>query len=166
MFLLIITACTAKNCDHDFSSWKVINNATCIDYGMEERSCNECGFIENREIAPTSIHRYEFSHEEKNYCESPSIKFYRCIDCGHTKEEKGAVSSHQYQERVVIEPSCTNEGLKLFECINCGNSYEEQMEKINHDYVLKEIINPNCNENGYEVYECDECHNTYHYSNH
>ena len=161
ILISILVGCTAKNCDHVFSSWRVINEATCIDYGLEERSCNKCGQIDSRQTNPTGKHQYEFSHENKGQCENPSVSIFVCVNCGHTKEEKGETVSHQYQERVLIEATCATEGIKLIECINCGYSYEEKIEKTNHDYSIKETINSNCHESGYEVYECNGCSNTY-----
>lgn len=161
--LLILSSCSvvATNCEHEFDSWRLINEATCINYGLEERSCSKCGFIENREIQPTNTHDYQFSYEEKGDCNRPGRTVFSCRYCGLEKEEKGEKSEHQYNERVLVEPNCSNEGIKLFECHVCGHSYEESIEKTSHNYVLNFINSSTCHEEGYELYQCNICGDSY-----
>ena len=161
ILLIIFTACSGGQCDHVFGSWQMINEATCIDYGLEERTCNECGQIDSREISPTNNHDYQFSYEEKGDCNNAGRTVFSCKYCGLEKEEKGEKSEHQYQERIVMDPNCSNEGIKLFECQNCGYSYEERIEKTSHNYVLNHINNSTCYEEGYELYQCNTCGHSY-----
>ena len=159
--LMFLASCSVGNCEHTFDSWRLINEATCINYGLEERSCSKCGFIENRETQPTNTHDYQFSYEEKGDCNRPGRTVFSCRYCGLEKEEQGEKSEHQYNERVLVEPNCSYEGIKLFECHVCGHSYEESIEKTSHNYVLN-FYNPStCHEEGYELYQCNTCGDSY-----
>ena len=47
-------------CRHEFSNWKTIKEATCINDGLRQRTCSLCGKIEE-EVMPKSDSKHVFS---------------------------------------------------------------------------------------------------------
>lgn len=79
-------------CEHEWSEWTVVTEATCGDAGLEERTCAKCGVKEERVIEATGEHTWgEWTHtgkvaegEECKECTMERI----CSVCGAKETKK------------------------------------------------------------------------------
>ena len=75
---------------HSFGAWIVTVAPTCTEYGVEERKCQECDYIETRNVIPYGHDWYDVPEsEDVNYI-APQVGAYgqrtqRCSRCGETQ---------------------------------------------------------------------------------
>lgn len=69
-----------ENCSHeDYSDWVVVSESTCAKHGTEQRTCECCGHVQQRELELSKLHSYS-----ENWI----------IDVVATQETQGTMSRH------------------------------------------------------------------------
>lgn len=102
---------------HQFSDWKIVQDPTCTETGLETRECT-CGETESQIIAATG-HQYNEEITTPATC-LPGEKTYTC-HCGDTHtEEIPANGQHDYTV-VFHAPTCTENGYTSHKCRICGD---------------------------------------------
>ena len=89
VFIAIImfsfSACDNECVSHQWGSWNVITNATCIAKGIETRTCIVCPETQTEEIAVNpNAHNWSWEITTPVGISSDGIETYTCKDCGKT----------------------------------------------------------------------------------
>lgn len=159
-FLLFLSSCMAANCEHEFGPWTMVNEATCLDYGYEERSCTKCGQSQRRETPPSDKHSYILDFEEAPTCDRQGVTRYSCQYCGDYYEEYKEALEHNFIVHNEQNSSCNYEGYIEYRCSHCGEFKNENLPLTDHNYI-EEVISPTCQNEGYTIYTCTTCYHTY-----
>ena len=60
--ILTLVACDgkeeSKECEHEWSSWQTVTEATCIKNGKAQRTCSDCDAVEEKDISATGSHSF------------------------------------------------------------------------------------------------------------
>ncbi len=109
--------------EHSFGKWTPVVPATCIESGIDERTCSVCGWTEERVSEPAG-------HIWDEGVEQDGKMLYTCLICGVTKLDDHV---HSY-EAVVTAPTCTEAGFTTYTC-SCGDSYvADETAALGHDW--------------------------------
>ena len=100
---IVILASCEEECDHSLcTEWTVTKPSTCNDYGIKERTCEDCGERFTESLAKKS-HKYSDAVYDNNVsCTSPGTKSSTCENCGDVKKEvnPGNPYGHTYFDGV------------------------------------------------------------------
>lgn len=106
-----------KECDHKWGKWRTVEEATCTEGGLKERSCSKCGESETKKVS-ASGHSGSVVWESD---ENGHKQVYDC--CGKVVSSR---EEHSYGEwETIVEGNCVTEGLKERTCSVCGYVDEE-----------------------------------------
>lgn len=80
-------------CNHSFKS--EIHEPTCTEYGYNNQVCEQCGFMGEKEVIPTSAHSYAVVRSEKSSDSNIVYTYWQCRNCDNTyiTERIAAVNS-------------------------------------------------------------------------
>ena len=110
--MIALTSCRGKNCSHEWSEWSVKENATCVEEGVQERTCSKCQTTETSAIA---LGEHDWTGAT---CTAPKT----CKVCSATE---GTPSEHNYAletisaEALKSEATCTSKAVYYKSC-SCG----------------------------------------------
>ena len=114
--------------NHSFGDWYTVLNPTEYKVGKEQRECNKCHYIEEKDI-PVLEHVHEYS-EEWSYDET---HHWHESTCGIS--EKQNYEAHEFGDWVVKkEPRDEIEGLKTRKCNKCDYFESETIEALPHTH--------------------------------
>ena len=110
-------------CSHNWSDWKVEQEATCNAIKLERRYCSICNLAEERE-GGLGDHRWsDWSVTKEATCKEDGQRTRTCSVCGKTETEtipKG--SAHKFGNWTTVkEATCTAEGQRNHTCSICVN---------------------------------------------
>ena len=145
---------------HAYSSWVVVDEPTCTEEGLRERTCS-CGeketeaiaalghtageAVKENEKAPTCTEKG--SYEEAVYCTVCEAEVSR-------KTITIDALKHDYKGVVTDEPLCIMNGEKTYTCTRCGDSYTETIDALGHGWgETKPGQAPTCTSAGYTSYK-------------
>ena len=104
-------------CDHDWSDWTVVKEATCTEDGLMERVCSLCGEKETKTIPAahswTTVWKYNSSKH-----------WHECSVCGLKKDEAG----HTMILIDAVPPTPEENGFYLYDCEVCDYRYSDSWE--------------------------------------
>ena len=177
------TTPTAGHHYHD-----TVVNATCINAGYVQHSCDICGESYITNTTPYAPHN--FKEIVKNpTCTDGGYTTHICETChmSYTDNYKDALGHSWDKGHNVTDATCDGEGVIEYNCLNCS----EKMIKAEsakghtpgkaatctepqtcdecgailelpkgHSYKTK-TVKPTCTSMGYTVYSCKDCDNTY-----
>ena len=138
------------SCVHDWSTWDIIEEPTCIQKGSRERFCYKCGKEQTRSIAIDLVYGHSYyenpDDDRAATCTEPGIEGSQiCLRCGQKKKgTKSELAGHKYE--IVADPgdakyhaaTCTQDGLQQKKCKTCGDIKDEVLAKTGHgDYVVE-----------------------------
>ena len=143
------------------SDIKVIKEATCIEEGKVEKTCETCGYTWT-ETTPKTEHHYVTTTQKVDTCEEKSeYTVEKCSECGDVKStsKKMYYSAHDYQfTSHVKEPTCTEKGEDLYTCTICNGTETREVAATGHDTELVNVKEPTCTDFGYTGDEvCKKC---------
>ena len=128
---------------HSWGEWVVVYDSTCLDEGLEERECYECGAKQTAHI-PTKEHEWgeDLSRRIEPTCTDNGYTCYRCSICGYERWEEIPCLGHIYAQdengsdivNWEVEPSCSTYGQGTKMCIRCGQLETVRTEGFGHDY--------------------------------
>lgn len=154
--------CTVTVTGHNFDSWKITKNSTCVTEGTEQRTCKFCKKTETRKIKKTS-HTWEseYTVTKEPTCTDSGLAVIKCKYCDEERNPYVIPPlGHCYNESVVNkEANCTEDGLVTRVCKNCGNVEEREVNSLGHLWSSeKQVIKePTCQETGLKAYTCLYC---------
>lgn len=154
--------CTVTVTGHNFDSWKITKNSTCVTEGTEQRTCKSCKKTETRKIKKTS-HTWEseYTVTKEPTCTDSGLAVIKCKYCDEERNPYVIPPlGHCYNESVVNkEANCTEDGLVTRVCKNCGNIEEREVKSLGHLWSSeKQVIKePTCQETGLKAYTCLYC---------
>ena len=144
---------------HSYGAWNTTKAPTCTEKGTEERTCTRCNNKQTRNIAATGhdfaheeyisindeqhkeICGNDSSHEsvsDHNWfisrqlpsCWAEGKNSYRCLSCGHEKEETVAKTAHTLTKTAAKAPTCTAAGNKAYwKCSVCYGVFSDSAGK-------------------------------------
>lgn len=154
--------CTVTVTGHNFDSWKITKNSTCVTEGAEQRTCKSCKKTETRKIKKTShTWKSEYIVTKEPTCTDSGLAVIKCEYCDEERNPYVIPPlGHCYNESVVNkEANCTEDGLVTRVCKNCGNVEEREVNSLGHLWSSeKQVIKePTCQETGLKAYTCLYC---------
>lgn len=154
--------CTVTVTGHNFDSWKITKNSTCVTEGTEQRTCKSCKKTETRKIKKTShTWKSEYIVTKEPTCTDSGLAVIKCEYCDEERNPYVIPPlGHCYNESVVNkEANCTEDGLVTRVCKNCGNVEERKVNSLGHLWSSeKQVIKePTCQETGLKAYTCLYC---------
>ena len=128
--------------EHAFGEWVVVKEATELEEGSKERTC-ECGEKETETIEKlTHTHAYGEWVVVKEATELEEGTKERTCECGEKETEtiEKLTHTHEYSEWVVVKEATTEEeGLKERTC-ECGEKETETIGKLAHTHEYGEWV--------------------------
>lgn len=124
---------------HDWGSWEIVKEATCIEEGVAQRVCkNNSKHIETLPIPATGEHSYVISLTVAPTCEESGFVVHTCKGCGASyRDSFVAPIGHVWDEGHHIDPTCTEPGGTLYTCTRegCGKTKLEDIEDPTGHYM-------------------------------
>ncbi|MBQ2862757.1 MAG: leucine-rich repeat protein, partial [Clostridia bacterium] len=149
-------------CKHAWSEWSVASQPTCIDEGLEQRTCGICEQTETQAVDALD-HDYGLTETVEPDCTSDGYSVYTCTRCGDWYyDDFEATLGHAFMHEYIIdvEPTCTERGEAHTMCERCYHVEHFPLEALEHDYDA-EFVDPDCTSEGYTIYTCRRCFDTY-----
>lgn len=147
---------------HNFGSWKITKNPTCINEGTMERVCSSCKKTEIKKINKVSHNwddEYTVVHEPT--CTESGLAVIKCTVCGEERKPYIIPAlGHCYDKSVIKkEATCTDDGLVTRECTVCGHIEEKEVEHLGHVWSSEKKVlkNSTCQQTGLKAYTCLYC---------
>ncbi len=134
----LLAACAPDNkpCEHAWSEWTVVQQATCTEKGQEKRTCGKCKEEELRDIA--AGHKWgEWKIVKQPSCttDEGGSQERECSVCREKQTEQlPAWGKHDYVEKVT-EGDCTTETVTWYTCSHCGDKYKVTGNKVSDKHV-------------------------------
>ena len=152
---------------HTMGKWRVVDDATCTEDGLEQRDCDACDHFETNVLAALG-HTEVADAEVAATCTDPGLTAgSHCDVCGETLVAQEVVSALGHTEVEVAgkDATCTEDGLTAgIECETCGETLVEQVAiaATGHEKTtLAGALEADCENAGYTGDEvCDKCGET------
>lgn len=115
------TAAAPNSHTHSWSSWQMLEAATCIEAGSEERSCS-CGEKETRATEALGHSEGDWVTDKEATCTKEGLRSKKCSLCGIVlKTETINVTGHKEGEWIIVKEATLSEnGSKNLPCTLCG----------------------------------------------
>ena len=148
-----------------YSSWVVVDEPTCTEEGLRERTCS-CGEKETETIAALGHTAGEAEKEnEKEPTCTEKGSYEEVVSCTVCEEQVSrktvevAALGHDYKGEVTDEALCLVPGEMTYTCTRCDDSYTEEIAPLRHSWgETKPGQAPTCTSAGYTSYEtCTRC---------
>ena len=171
LLLLLVKCEPEENVDppvehtHTYSSWVVVDEPTCTEEGLRERTCS-CGEKETEAIAALGHTAGEAVRENEVAATCTAKGSYEevifCTVCEEEVSRKTvevAALGHDYKGVVTDEVLCLVPGEMTYTCTRCDDSYTEEIAPLRHSWgETKPGLAPTCTAAGYTSYEtCTRC---------
>ena len=147
---------------HNYITWTIIKNATCLESGYEESYCNNCGNYATSEIKALG---HDFINHEgiRPTCQQIGYNDYEtCSRCDYTTYEEIEKVDHSYSNyQYNDDATCTKNGTETGKCIyNCNTTFTREVadSKLPHPYNEWIItIEATCTSDGNKERYCNVC---------
>ena len=135
---------TNTGCEHDWTSWEVIEESTCVDRGVRERECKKCGKYQTRTIDIDTVQGHYWvpdpSGDKETTCTERGIEgSMYCQRCYQKKKgNEVAPIEHNYQVKSHVlskEVTCTEPGLHYEECTVCDANRFVEIPATGHNFI-------------------------------
>ncbi len=146
--VLVMASCSSKDHVHSFGEWIITKNATCTEFGVQERLCS-CGEKETQSI-PLKEHTIVVDPAVAPTCTlSGKSEGSHCSVCGEIIKPQESVppADHTVVIDSAVEPGCNEPGkTEGKHCSVCGEIIEEQktIPTIEHTLVVDAAVAPTC----------------------
>ena len=153
---------------HEYGEWEVVYDSDCVEEGLKERTCIECGEVQSEAIPIKSIHGAHtyggWEVTSQNDCTHGGQKKRVCEVCGdvdtQTLPALSANGEHSYSEwKTVKEPYCGHDGEKERTCPVCGDTQTDIIPAAaEHQFGEWSITGQNdCGHDGEKERTCSVC---------
>ena len=150
--------------DHDYQESSIIKEATCMEDGLVEKKCSNCGDTITETI-PATGHQWEdeYTVDKEATCTEEGSESIHCSACGEINEETVRAipkKEHAYGDWTVTKKAtCTEEGHREKVCADCNDKATETIPATGHiwneDYTIDKEAT--CTEEGSESIHCSVC---------
>lgn len=144
---------------HEWGEWTVVREPTTTTEGLSERTCANCGEVEQKPIDKVEQHLHGYTATIVSpTCTEDGYTLYSCA-CGDSyKEDIVKALGHSYVT-TKRDATCTEDGYTTHTCSVCGDIRRDAYVKaLGHDYgnwtTVKE---PGCETEGQEQSKCNRC---------
>ena len=145
---------------HNFSDWVVVQDATCLEDGIKERYCVECGEVQQETFKGDHVWGNWETYRVAN-CVETGIEGRECAVCHMREERMLATTGHTWSEwEIIQEPTCTNSGYQRHYCLVCGHEENVYLPEYGHSYDTENIEwtqYPTCTQVGIGHVTCSRC---------
>lgn len=154
---------------HTFSAWETTTAPTCAAQGMQQRSCESCGFSEYSPVA-TIAHTEVIDEAVPATCtENGKTKGKHCSVCNAVIQAQGVVPKTGHAEVVdaAVAPTCTKDGKTAGKhCSVCKTVTVAQttLPKTDHNYNNGLVLTAaTCLQSGSKKFSCTNpgCNHSY-----
>ncbi len=148
-------------CNHTSWHWETIEEPTCQKTGLQNKVCDNCGTVFEREIMKTVDHKYgDWQTTKEATCKEAGVKTRYCVWCQNAQTEAiPKTTNHQYSDwKVTKESTCKEAGSRSRTCSVCGDTQTESIPKGDHrygDWVVTKAAT--CKEAGTRTRTCSVC---------
>ena len=148
---------------HSFGEWKTTIEPTCLEGGVKEKKCQNCGFTQQRAIARTG-HNVEKLDAVNATCEENGLSAGRyCKVCDLVLVPQRVLPATGHSEKILYgcPATCTEDGLTEGSiCTRCSKVIKEQkkIEALGHDQMDMDRCEPTCTDYGWSKWSvCRRC---------
>ena len=144
-------------CTHNggYSGWTITKQASCVEEGIQKRTCSWCG-NEDTENIPKTAHTPANAVKEKKIaatCTKEGLydEVVYCSVCNAeiSRETKTIKPIAHNYTLTVTEPTCTEQGFTTYTCSACGDTYVgNYTDAKGHTEVDDVAVAPTCIETG------------------
>lgn len=148
--------------EHSFpDNWTTTINATCIEYGKEEKVCKTCGKVVDARLVDYGDHILgEWTVEIEANCTHEGSEIQLCKTCGELQNQRSTpLGDHiigDWQE--LIAKTCTQDGERVKKCTICNETLETEVIQASHTEVIDKAVKATCYKTGLtQGSHCSEC---------
>ena len=145
----------------EFGEPRVIKQPTCVDDGVQRRTCTICNYEVDEAIPATGIHTFGAPVvTTAPNCVTEGVTKIPCIHCDYYKTGSvPATGVHTLgEEQVVTAPTCTEPGVGKKACANCEYYVTTIIPATGHDMAAEIVVTePTCTEDGVKRANCKHC---------
>ena len=148
-----------KPCEHSWGKWHVIEEASCTEEGLRERTCKLCGETQTGTIEKLEHTYGKWKITKEATCTKEGEQVRKCKECGYKQTKKIEKLPHEYGDwKVIREATCTREGERTHKCKECGFEETRKIEKLPHAFSGWEITVPATDHSsGVRTRTCEDC---------
>ncbi len=129
---------TEPRLNHDYASYVVDKEPTCIEEGKRHKVCSRCKAAGDSEVMDALGHKYgDEVVDVEATCTKAGSKSKHCSVCGEKTEIKEIPATGHYFGDFVIEKAatCENKGLKSKHCSRCSATTDEtEIDALGHEW--------------------------------
>ncbi len=143
---------------HNYKSY-VYKEATCLQGGVIEKLCLDCGDKKYEETPKSEEHDYNWVTIKEATCEQDGTKEGTCKDCGNKQTQTVLKGEHKYAWTTINQATCKKDGKREGVCIYCEDKKTDVIPKGEHQYVWQIIKDATCFGEGSAHGICADCSN-------
>ena len=146
---------------HQYGSWMTAKAATCLEEGMQMKTCSLCGDKKTQTTAKTGHTEVKDAAVEATCTSTGKTEGSHCSVCGTVIKAQTEIAkkAHTYGSwKVVKSVTCTVDGSKERSCTECGKKETQAIAKTGHTEVKDAAVEATCTSTGKtEGSHCSVC---------
>ena len=146
---------------HQYGSWMTAKAATCLEEGMQMKTCSLCGDKKTQTTAKTGHTEVKDAAVEATCTSTGKTEGSHCSICGTVIKAQTEIAkkAHTYGSwKVVKSVTCTVDGSKERSCTECGKKETQAIAKTGHTEVKDAAVEATCTSTGKtEGSHCSVC---------
>ena len=146
---------------HQYGSWMTAKAATCLEEGMQMKTCSLCGDKKTQSTAKTGHTEVKDAAVEATCTSTGKTEGSHCSVCGTVIKAQTEIAkkAHTYGSwKVVKSATCTVDGSKERSCTECGKKETQAIAKTGHTEVKDAAVEATCTSTGKtEGSHCSVC---------
>ena len=157
-----VVATTSTVHEHHIpNDWTTIVDATCIEYGKEEKRCDDCGKVIDARLINYGEHLAgDWVIEVESNCSHKGSEIQLCQTCDellNTREiPLGDHVIGEWEELII--KTCTEDGVQVKKCTICNEELEKEIIPASHTEVIDKAVKATCYKTGLtQGSHCSEC---------
>ncbi|MDY4771987.1 MAG: Ig-like domain-containing protein [Lachnospiraceae bacterium] len=136
---------------HQYGSWMTAKAATCLEEGMQMKTCSLCGDKKTQTTAKTGHTEVKDAAVEATCTSTGKTEGSHCSVCGTVIKAQTEIAkkAHTYGSwKVVKSVTCTVDGSKERSCTECGKKETQAIAKTGHTEVKDAAVEATCTSTG------------------
>ena len=136
---------------HQYGSWMTAKAATCLEEGMQMKTCSLCGDKKTQTTAKTGHTEVKDAAVEATCTSTGKTEGSHCSVCGTVIKAQTEIAkkAHTYGSwKVVKSATCTVDGSKERSCTECGKKETQAIAKTGHTEVKDAAVEATCTSTG------------------
>lgn len=146
---------------HQYGSWMTAKAATCLEEGMQMKTCSLCGDKKTQTTAKTGHTEVKDAAVEATCTSTGKTEGSHCSVCGTVIKAQTEIAkkAHTYGSwKVVKSATCTVDGSKERSCTECGKKETQAIAETGHTEVKDAAVEATCTSTGKtEGSHCSVC---------